>query len=390
MNWIKQNTILATIAAVALVLVGVLGWFTFSGYSKANKAQEKYDKAASSLSRLYGGKIYPNEKNLKEHAALAQEIQDTTVSLHKEMAKRFTPSEKTADAATFGQRVQSRYQSLRQAWEARGMEVPENFFLGFPTYRESVAAPENAVSHLDYQLDAIAEVLEIATTDDILSIDQFKRAHVTNEAGESAGAEVPVVVEDDGFGDDPYAEEEEEAPPLPLDRYTITMNCTGSQDAIRNFINDLAASESHLYAFRAIRLQNEVPKGPNKEEVRKEVKSASPAGGGDGGGADSIFGGGFADFAPAAPAAPAESLSDAEKLLLGAGAATPGGNAAAGKPAAAEPEFAKPGTKDSYQFLGAENIKAHLEFDLVVIHPMPKSEGAAPDEAPEESDQATN
>ena len=348
MNWIQENKLLAAIAGVALVLVLALGWVAFDGYAKAGKAKKAYATASASLSGLYAKKLYPNEPNLTAKAEAVKQLESETGNLRETLAKAFSAPE-GKDPATFGQRVQSQYQELRKVWDECKMAVPDNFFLGLDDYRRQVAARPAAVRDLDYQLAAISEVLETAARCGVKSVDAFERTPVLEEKGAVTS------VADTRKKGEPPAEP-------PLVRYGMTLRCTGSEKAVRDFVNALAVSQKHFYAFRVVRFQNEKKVGPKKEDVRKQVKPAeSPAGG---------VGGLFGDFG-AGPAPAAAPLTDAARMAAG----MPAGGEAAGEPKPGEPQkpvFAKPGAKDAYEFLGNESIKAYLKLDLVVFRPAPE------------------
>ena len=350
MNWIQENKLLAGISGVTLVLVLVLGWLAFSGYSAAGKAQKDYAKASTELSNLFGKKLYPSPENLKAKSDTVKELQDSTTALRAELAAKFSATE-AKDPATFGQRVQSQFQDLRKLWDdpKTKMTVPDNFFLGMDDYRRQVAARPGTVRDLDYQLGAITEVLEMAVSCGIKSLDAFERAPVLEEKG-------PL----------PNANEKKGELPPPLVNYRLTLRCTGQEQAVRDLVNAIATSQKHFYAIRVVRMQNEKKTAPKKEDVRKAVKPAEPAPGGPG----DLFAFPPADGAAAAP------MTDAEKAMAAAaGQAVPGG----AKPEEAKPVFAKPAPKDASEILGKEQVKAYLQFDLVVFRPAPEApaEGAA-------------
>ena len=128
----------------------------------------------------------------------------------------------------------------------------------------------------------------------------------------------------------------------------------------------MAAANKHFFAFRALRLQNESPAEPKREDTRAKVKAATA-------GASDLFAE-LALPADAAPAPEAPPLSDAEKLMQ-ANAGTEGGGQA-------QPEvkftFAKPGVQDAYQFLGNERVKAVIRLDVVFFEPPPATDDRRP------------
>jgi hypothetical protein len=348
MNWIKQNQLLAVIAALGIVGSVVFGWLAYSGLAKAGKSVSRYKSAAGELARLYDGKLYPTAANLEAKQSLVAELTKETLAMRAGLAKLYGASQ-GGDPATFGQRVQRRFEAARKVWEARGMKVPENFFLGMDSYRKEVAASPVAVPHLDAQLEALAALAELAAESGIASIDRFERSPVRGEAGVPAR---------------PEAKEGEVV--SPLYRYPVEVRCTGTEESVRAFVNGVAAANKHFFAFRAMRLQNDSPAEPKREDTRAKVKAATA-------GATDLFAE-LALPADAAPAPEAQPLSDAEKLMQANAGAEGGGQGQA------QPEvkftFTKPGVQDAYQFLGNERVKAAIRLDVVFFEPPPATEEA--------------
>lgn len=347
MNWIKQNKLLAGIAAVAILGSIALLWFAFSAMGAAAKSVTSYKSSVNDIGRLQNSNLFPSSQNLSAKEAAVEQLRTETLALRAGLGEKY--GTKTAeDPATFGQRVQKRFEELKTQWESAGITVPENFFLGLDRYRQSVAANPDAVADLDAQLAAISSIIGTAVKSGISGVDKFTRA--------------PVIGEEGGPGKD--------AAKGPLRRYSLELQCTGTEASVRALLNGLAATTEHFFAFRAIRLQNEVQAGPKKEDVRKKVNSAE---GGTGGGAADLFAG-LANAGAAAPApAPAAAMTDAERLMAEmagqGGAANPGGQTQE-----AQFVFAKEGTKDAFQFLGSEKVKATIRLDLVLFPAVPKEE----------------
>ena len=342
MNWIQQNKLLASIAFVAIAGSLALLWFAFSSMGAASKSISTHRTAVGEITRLQNSNLFPSPANLAAKDKAVANLQAETDNLRGQLGEKFG-TQPPADPATFGQRVQAKFEELKAQWEDAKITVPKDFFLGLEQYRQSVAARPEAVAELDTQLSAISSVLAAAIKSGVASIDKFSRAKVAGEEGGPA----------------------EDAMKGPLRRYGIEIVCTGTEPSIRGFVNTLSAATDHFFAFRAIRLQNEVQIGPRKEEVRKQVvpAEAAPAGGA----AD------FAElFGEPAPAAAPPPMSDSERLMAGLQGDQGGASAGGDKPA--QFVFAKEGTKDAFQFLGNEKVKATIRLDLVLFPPLPKAE----------------
>ncbi len=338
MNWIKQNQLLAGIAAVAIMGTLALLWLASTKMSATTKAVTSYRNSANEMSRLYGENIYPSQENLAKKQEQVAQLKTEVGNLRAGLAKSYG-AQNGGDPATFGQRVQENFNGTKAALDAGNIQYPETFFLGFDSYRQGVAASPAAIRELDYQLNAITALIKFAAASGISGIDRFTRGPVIGEAG---GPDAKT-----GSG--------------PLRRYSMDIHLTGSENSVRSFVNAIAASNQYFYAFRAIRLMNEVQTGPKKEDVRREVKAPdTPAAVG---GAADIFAQFAAEAGPALPVEPGE------------GGILPGDQPAA--PVPSKFVFGKPGAKDAYQFLGAEKVKAAIRLYLVIFQPAPEAKADA-------------
>ncbi|MFM7182088.1 MAG: Amuc_1100 family pilus-like protein [Verrucomicrobiales bacterium] len=346
MNWIKQNKLLTGIAVVAILGSLALLWFAFSSMGAAAKSVSSHKSSVGEIGRLQNANLFPSAANLSAKDDAVANLQTETLALRTGLGEKFG-AKAGEDPATFGQRVQKKFEELKTEWEAAGVTIPKDFFLGLDRYRQSVAANPSAVADLDTQLSAICSVISATVKSGVTSVDKFTRAPV---AGEEGGPS-------------------KESVQGPLRRYGMEIQCTGSETSIRTLVNSLSAATDHFFAFRAIRLQNETQAGPKKDEVRKKVASAPTAAAGGAADLFALLDGGNAAPAPAPAPAP---MSDAERLMANM-AGQEGGNAG-DAPKAAPFVFAKESPPDAFQFLGSEKVKATIRLDLVLFPPAAEKE----------------
>ena len=64
MSLSRNQTVLAAIGAVTVAAAGTIGYMAFSGYSSHTLAEEDLDSALSSVRRLYGAEISPNQDSV--------------------------------------------------------------------------------------------------------------------------------------------------------------------------------------------------------------------------------------------------------------------------------------------------------------------------------------
>jgi hypothetical protein len=138
----------------------------------------------------------------------------------------------------------------RQAFEASGTKLPDAFFLGFETYKGTVAR-DNATGVLNYQLGAVSELFQALAKAAPSEVKNVHRPKLPEEEG--------------GKFEDVAAVSR----PLPIE---ITFR--GTEKSVRQFLSDLASSGSHFYVIRTIRVTNDKLTGPLPADVRFEEAPA--------------------------------------------------------------------------------------------------------------------
>ena len=73
MDWIKRNLIFVIGAVVALALLGVAGWYSYSGYSHNAAQKEQLNQQYEELKRLTNLKPNPGDGKKVDNIKLAQE-----------------------------------------------------------------------------------------------------------------------------------------------------------------------------------------------------------------------------------------------------------------------------------------------------------------------------
>lgn len=340
MNWFKQNTYLSTLATVTVLVCAVCAFFAVKMAGQTRDALRAHTSDSRTLTELYSASIYPTEEFADRKIEAVVALESETNNLAADLADRFeVPA--GGEAATFGQRVRSEYDRLRDLWEEAGMEVPDNFFLGLEVYRTQISAREAAVDELDYFLSMISSLLENCIQSGVTSIVRLNRPDFRGELGGQAALDLEAEGQDSAL----------------FRPYEIELEVVGPEDAIRTLVNTIATSETHFMNIRALRLRNEMQEGPSREEVRGRI-GAAPEGRTGGG----IFGGGL--FGGGANEGGVVFLDGAEDTELD-GEENGEEN---GEDALPEIEFPEPRNRDAAEFLGRENIEATIRFDLMIFN----------------------
>lgn len=359
MNWIKQNIFLTALLAITIIVCGASGYYALNRGAAAQKATKDHLSDRDRLGALFRAEVYPSPENDEQLGREVERVRSETAALLDALATQY-PVPVGGDPAAFGQRVQREYGRLRAAWEEAGVEVPDNFFLGFDAYRQKIDAPAAAIDELDYQLALVVDLVESAIGYKITKINRLSRIdRVRFEDGPP-----PPSGDQDDSGDKP----------APYHSYAMDFDFTGHEESVRAMINHISGSGSHFLRVRAVLLANEAQEGPKREDVRNRLDRQRPA---TAGGAANlfvdIFGGGNEE----------RPLTDAERLFGGGPDNEPATPGEAVDVPDLKPVFPKPGAKDAVEFLGGEQVKAKVRFELLIFDPAEKKRA---DQSPDSED----
>jgi hypothetical protein len=252
MNWVRQNRFLSGYLAVLIVGIGVLGFLVYSSYGRFGQVSEDYHTQVAELDRLQNLSPFPDAPNLQRYTQVKQNYAAAVTDLQKQLAS-FEPAPETPPPTPlqFQDRLRRVVDDVTKAAQQAGIGLPDNFYLGFEQYRG--APPDTAATPgLSAELDAIRDLVNILIKERIENVTAIKRAPLPREVGGGAPAEAARSIRP-GI---PAA-----APPDLVTRNPIEVEFTCLPSAFRESL-DKITSAPRLYVIAALRVRNEVDKGP--------------------------------------------------------------------------------------------------------------------------------
>jgi hypothetical protein len=293
MSWIKDNKFVA--ALVGATLVGAIALYLVGsqGVQRYQDAKERFDTAASEASEFERLALYPKVENRDGKRKAIEEYRKSVESLQAAF-QAFRPQEiKNISPQEFTTRLLSANTEVRKAFEESGAIVPEPFFLGFESYKTSLASP-SITGILDYQLASVKNLMLALAKAKPTELKNFSRPMLSEEEGQ---AYAPAAMDI--------------ARPLPVE---ITFS--GPEASVRNFLSSITKPESQYVVVRALRIVNEKKDPPRATDAKYDQPTApSTASGPD------LFSGGFVlpGDETAAPAdgatAPANKAASSGRIL---------------------------------------------------------------------------
>jgi hypothetical protein len=332
MNWIKSNPFVSGLAGITLLLCGILYFLASKWGTQYAETKAGFDEAYLGVNTAEGIPLYPTadlrdgkSKALTEHRAALGDLTKLFDVYRPEKTENISPQ-------AFTDRLLAANEQVTTAFGETSL--PENFFLGFETYRSQLAKPD-ATGTLLHQMDGIkAALMGLA------------------EARPSALLKVlrVAVPEEEGGKFQPG--------PNDVARFfSCEVTFKGSEQSARDFLNALGATNSNYFIIRTLSFKNQRETPPKVADAifePSEAKEAAVA-------PADPFGGSFFELpdaapetAPELPAAPAGDNSVTEDV---------------GSDPVAPVEPVVDSSRILAQVLGNEDLIVFVRFDIAMFLP---------------------
>jgi hypothetical protein len=261
-DWFKSNPFLGALLSVAAGLVLLGGYFVFSQASRLGEEQSAFEEKKALLGRLQGGKPFPNQAHVEateKETAEAQAVLD-------EIAKSFRVEVPPVGPQAFQDTLSKMVREISEAATAKGITLPEDFYLGFEAY-ETQPPPPEATAQLALQLRSIHAVAKTLIDSKVISLGPITRAPLPGE-GSQTEKKAEEVEEDDNKK---RKKKEEAAPSFALAPFDVSF--TTDQPSFRLAFNRLLDISPPIFV-RLVAVANSQPLPPAKAAA--EEPAAAP------------------------------------------------------------------------------------------------------------------
>lgn len=297
MSWIKDNQFNVVLGGGTLAGAVLLYFVGAHGTRKYQEAKDQFDASAAAAAGFENSPLYPTTPNRDSKRKALDEYGQAVGSMQVAF-EPFRPKEiKNISPQEFTTELLSANAEVRKAFQDAGTKLPEAFFVGFESYKTSLAG-KDTTGVLDYQLNSIKSIL--------LALAKSRPSELKNLYR-------PAVQEEDRQTYTPP--ESAVARPFPLE---ITF--VGPEKSVREFLSSITKPVNPYAVVRCLRITNEKKDPPRASDAQFDKPAAAkPA---VGAAADPF--GGFvlpaADDAAAGtdkskPAPPAPKASDSSRIL---------------------------------------------------------------------------
>jgi hypothetical protein len=188
MDWLKRNLLFAIGGAVALVLMGLAGYFLYTGMEKNNAALERLNAEYTELKRLNGQTPNPgNDTTDNIKAAKAQE-QEVRAFITK-TARVFQPvspipgmaelTNASGANASFAGALRRTIDQMRKDASSAGVQVPPNYLFSFASVKDRIQFDKEGLIPLATQLGEVKAICDVLFASRINALDSIRREKVS-------------------------------------------------------------------------------------------------------------------------------------------------------------------------------------------------------------------
>jgi hypothetical protein len=192
MDWIKRNLMFVVGGAVTLVLLGLAGWYSFSGYSHNVQERDKVTQAYAELNTLYSKNPAPGDGQKVNNIALAKEQQQEAREFVDKLAALLArvpaiPDKTNVNGREFSAALQETISMLQREATNASVILPPRYRFSFEKQASLVTFAPGTLDHLASQLGEVKVIAEILNAAKINSLESIRRERVPGSPDDLSG-----------------------------------------------------------------------------------------------------------------------------------------------------------------------------------------------------------
>jgi hypothetical protein len=197
MSWIKRNLFFVIGGAVALVLMGLAGWFLYSNWNSNNQIKTEVSTKLEELNRLNKERPHPgagavnNVTNAEDQTRQLREFITKTRACFTPIAA--IPNTPQVDDQAFSRGLSSTIKGLQDLAARNSVSVPQGYCFSFEAMKTKVNFAPGSLGRVAAQLGEVKAISEILLQSRINSLTSLRRERVS--ADDSGGPQTDYVSE---------------------------------------------------------------------------------------------------------------------------------------------------------------------------------------------------
>lgn len=191
MDWIKRNLMFVIGAVVALVLMGVAGWYSFSGWQNSSEQSTKLSEGYAELKRLKGLNPSPGEGKVN-NIELAKEQQKEAQQFLAKLGTRLQPIPALPEGTNiatkdYSSALQDTISDLQRDATNNSVILPPRYKFSFEKQAGLVKFAEGTLQPLAVQLGEVKAICEVLNEAKINSLEGIRRERVPGSPDDLTG-----------------------------------------------------------------------------------------------------------------------------------------------------------------------------------------------------------
>jgi hypothetical protein len=260
-NWVRENSLLATLTAVTLLACGALIFLMVQAMARFEETSEAYAQAVQKLHTLQNRSPFPSVENLEKSQLLKGQYAEELGALRGQLESMQMPASPDVQPQRFQDDLRAAVNLITEKAATAGVELPKGFYLGFSQYANSLPN-ERAAPTLARQLSIINKIVTDLVDFRVRSIDSLDRLPLPEEFSAPPTPQ-PERAAQRGT--------ETDASLVGIVRQPFDLSFTAEQGKLRVAFNSLLASDQFLLV-RYLSLENTAQVGP---PITRTVASSS-------------------------------------------------------------------------------------------------------------------
>jgi hypothetical protein len=190
MSWVKRNLYFVIGTVVAVILLGLAGWYFYNKYALNNTSVTQLNQAYEELKTLNNQKPHPgsgsvdNIKNAKEQQQQLKAWIDTA-------RKHFQPIPPIPDVPKlsdrdFSQALSGTLAQLRRDAVAASVSLPQDYFFSFQAQHNKVTFAPGTLGQLSTALGEVKAIAQVLFAAKVNSLDYLRRERTADDMAGNA------------------------------------------------------------------------------------------------------------------------------------------------------------------------------------------------------------
>ena len=182
MDWIKKNLGLVISGVVALVLLGLAGYYLYSKYTLSTTHSAQLEEQESKLQGLIN--LRPNPGRGKVDNIAAAREQEQRLREFAEKARSLfvnVPYPTNLDSGSFRLLLDETLEDLQRTARNSGTKLPDNFAFTFSVQKSLAAIKASTIVPLARTLKEVQAIAEVLFDAKVIEVDRIRRVSVPDE-----------------------------------------------------------------------------------------------------------------------------------------------------------------------------------------------------------------